>query len=309
MSAKRNKVGAALLLATAFGTLGLVAAASDTSTAAKTVTMTVTAIGKHGAPLPISQKDVVVYQGKERLQIVNWRRSEKLYIAILIDEAVDTSAASQLNDIRDFIMSEPQATYVAVAYARNGTAQVAQDFTNDHALAAKALPIPLGSVGAFGSPYRTLQDLMKRWPESGDRRAVVLISSGIDYIHGGFGPRSPDLDTTIEHAQRGNVTLYSVYAQGVGHRSRSFFVVNNAQSSLSQLADETGGEAYYLGFGTPVAFKPYLNEIGEHLRNQYLLTIEPTGGKKDRYERVRVETEIPNVEFLAPSGVFVPKSE
>jgi hypothetical protein len=83
--------------------------------------------------------------------------------------------------------------------------------------------------------------------------------------------------------------------------------VNNAQSELSEVSEETGAEAYFLGFGPPVTLKPYFDEISNHLNNQYLLTFEGSGGKRGRFERIRVVTEIPGVEFMTPSGVFLPK--
>ena len=43
-----------------------------------------------------------------------------------------------------------------------------------------------------------------------------------------------------------------------------------------------------------------------HLNNQYLLTFVGNGGKKGKFERVRVSTELPNTEFLTPSEVFLP---
>jgi len=49
-------------------------------------------------------------------------------------------------------MAQPPTTYIAVAYARNEQAMVAQDFTTDHGSAAKAIRLPLGSGGAFTSP-------------------------------------------------------------------------------------------------------------------------------------------------------------
>jgi hypothetical protein len=65
-----------------------------------------------------------------------------------------------------------------------------------------------------------------------------------------------------------------------------------------------------LGFGAPVTLKPYFDEIFMHLSNQYLLTFAGSGGgKRGRFERVRVATENPNVEFLTPSEVFIPKNE
>src|SRR5208282_5190539 len=167
---------------------------------------------------------------------------------------------------------------------------------------AKALRIPIGGRGAFSSPYLELQDLIKRLPANGERRSILLISSGLDYFRGNFGPTSPDLDLTIERAQKANINIWTVYAPDSGHLGQSYFRQLNAQSSLSQLSDETGAESYYLGFGQPVTLKPYFDEIFMHLNNQYLLTFSSgSGGKKGRFERVRVATENPSVEFLTPS--------
>lgn len=274
------------------------------------VTMTVTAVGRKKVPPPeIKKDDIQLYQGKEHLQVADWRRGETLELAILIDDSLDSSVAGQFSDLKAFMMAQPKTTSIAVFYARNGTAMLAQDFTADHALAAKALRIPFGGLGAFSSPYLALQDLIKRWPSAGERRSILLFSSGIDYFRGGSQLLNPDLDTTIEHAQKQNINVWTIYAPDAGHRARGYFRINNAQSNLSQLSEETGAESFYLGFGIPVSFKPYLDEIQDHLRNQYLLTFESSGGKKGRFERVRVATELPKVEFLTPSEVFLPAGE
>src|SRR3982074_3003601 len=244
------------------------------------VTLTVTAVTKKGSPPPIKKEDVQVFEGKERVQVADWRHDGNLYLAILIDDSLDTEAASQWNDLKAFISAQPQNTFVAVAYARNGAAMVTQDFTNDHALAAKALRIPLGNLGAFASPYLSLQDWLKRWPStSGDHRSsILLISSGIDYFRGGFDPVDPDLDSTIERAQKENVNIWTIYYPSDGHVPRGFFRVFNSQSNLSRLSEETCAESYYLSFGRPVSLKPYFDELLQHLNNQYLLTFgAPTG--------------------------------
>jgi VWFA-related protein len=294
------------------GLVALLAAfTSSPVKAADAVTTTVTAVGKKGNPPPLKRDDVQVFQGKERVQVTDWRSGENLYLAILIDDSLDTEAASQWNDLRAFITQQPQNTLVAVGYARNGAVMLAQDFTQDHALAAKALRIPLGNLGAFSSPYLALQDWLKRWPSSaGDHRSsIILISSGIDYFRGGFDPLDPDLDTTIEHAQKENVNLWTIYYPGGGHVGRGFFRVFNAQANLSKLSEETGAESYYLSFDRPVTLRPYFEEIQEHLNNQYLLTFATGGGgKKGKFERVRVVSEVPNVQILTPSEVFLPPS-
>ena len=280
--------------------------------AADAVTLTVTAVTKKGSPPPIKKEDVQVFEGKERVQVADWRHDGPLYLAILIDDSLDSEAARQWNDLKAFIAEQPENTLVAVAYGRNGGAMVVQDFTQDHALAAKALRIPLGNGGAFSSPYLAVQDWLKRWPSSaGDHRSsILLISSGIDYFRGGFEPLDPDLDSTIERAQKENVNVWTIYYPGAGHVSRGYFRVFNAQANLSKLSEETGAESYYLSFDRPVTLKPYFDELLQHLNNQYLLSFAGrSGGKKGKFERIHVTTEIPNVEFLTPSEVFLPPSQ
>lgn len=309
MSKRMHFHSAFLMLGTLAAALGL-STVRAVAAGPSSVTMTVTAIGKKDtAPPEVKKDDIQLYQGKERLQVADWKRGETLYLAVLIDDSLDYTIASQWTDLKAFLAAQPPTTYVSVFYGRNGTAMLAQDFTNDHALAAKALRIPIGGRGAFSSPYLELQDLMKRWPSTGDRRSILLISSGIDYFRGNFGPLDPDLDTTIEHAQKQNINIWTIYAPDSGHFGRGFFRVNYAQSNLSQLSDETGAESFYLGLGEPVTLKPYFDEIGLHLANQYLLTFESSGGKKGRFERVRVVSELANLEFLTPSETFVPASQ
>jgi hypothetical protein len=292
----------------AFGSLAVVPARA----ALDAVTLTVTAVGKKSTPPPIKKEDVQLYEGKERMQVADWRHGENLYLAILIDDSLDSDAAGQWSDLKSFINAQPQGTQIAVAYARNGAAMIAQDFTPDRSLAAKALRIPIGGLGAFTSPYLSLQDWIKRWPSSaGDHRSsIIMISSGIDYFRGGFDPLDPDLDTTIEHAQKSNINVWTIYYPGGGHLGRGYFRVFNAQANLSKLSEETGAESYYMSFERPVSLKPYFDEIQEHLNNQYLLTFQTSGGgKKGKFERVRVTTEVPNVQFLTPSEVFLPPSQ
>ena len=307
MMKKANPSGLALMI----GALTLVSGFFVSNAVAAepgTVIMTVTAVGKKNTSPPIVTKDnVQLFLNKERSQIADWKHGEKLYLAVLIDDSLDSDIANQWNDLKAFFAGQPDTTYIAVAYARNGTAMLAQDFTNDHELAAKALRLPLGGGGAFSSPYLALLDLMKRLPPSADRRSILLISSGIDYFRGDFGTRSPDLDSTISRAQKQNINVWTIYAPDAGHRARGFFLTFRAQSSLSQLSDETGAESYYLGTGAPVTLKPYFDELSMHLSNQYLLTFKASGGAKGRFERVRVvATELPSVEFLAAPQAFLP---
>ena len=272
--------------------------------------MTVTAVGKKDTKPPaVTRGDVQLHEGKEIVQVADWRRSDTLFLAVLIDDSLDPEIANQWSELKSFLAAQPENTYISVAYARNGAAAVAQDFTRDHALAAKALRIPLGDAGAFTSPYLALQDWIKRWPDSNERKSILLISSGIDYFRGGFDTVDPDVDTTIEQAQKKNINIWTIYSTDAGHRLRSGFPVFIAQGFLSRVSQESGAESFYLGFGPPVSLKPYLDELDAHLRNQYLLSFVANGGAKGKFERVHVTTELPRTELFAAPQAYIPPSQ
>ena len=285
-------------------------AASNSASATKdpsAVVITVTATAKKDAQPPaLSKNDVDLYKGKERIQVADFKRGETLYLAVLIDDSLRSDIANQWSDLRAFLMAQPQTTYVAVAYARNGVAMVAQDFTTDHALAAKALRLPLGNIGAGTSPYLSVQDWIKRWPVSGQRSSIILLSSGIDYFRGGPATLDPDLDTTIARAQKQNINVWTIYARDAGRVGRGSFRAFNWQSNLDRLSQQTGAESYSLGLEEPVDLKPYFDRIQMNLNNQYLLAFVGDGGQKGKYESVKVTSEVQKVGFLTPSEVFVP---
>jgi hypothetical protein len=281
--------------------------AQDKPAGSGMATFTVTAVGKkEGAP-PISKDDVQLFQGKQRKQIGDWRKGDQLFLAILIDSSIETGAGGQWDYLKEFIMAQPAATSLMVGYIQNNTTQVAQDFTPDKALAVKALRLPIG-MGALGSsPYLGTMDMLKRWPNTGPRRSILLITSGIDYFRGsGLGAFYPDVDPVIQRAERQNTNIWSIYYPSSGHRGHSFYLVNYAQNNLDKLSEDTGAESYFLGYGAPVSIKPYLDELTTHLNNQYLLTFAGSGGSKGKLQSVRVKTELPDVEFFAPAAVFLP---
>jgi hypothetical protein len=306
----RNKTISTGLVVLLGGFLLLSAAESNAQTApagSGSTTFTVTAVGKKESAPPIAKDDVQLFQGKERKQIGDWKKGEQLYLAILIDDSIESGAGGQWDYLKEFIMAQPDTTIVAVGYLQNNTTRVVQDFTKDHAAATKAIRLPMG-MGALGSsPYLATMDMLKRWPNTGPRRSIILITSGVDYFRGsGFGAFYPDVDPLIQRAERQNTNIWSIYYPSAGHRGHSFFQVNYAQNNIDKVSEDSGAESYFLGSGVPVSIKPYLDEIGTHLSNQYLLTFAGSGGSKGKFQNVKVKTELPDVEFFAPAAVFLP---
>lgn len=265
----------------------------------------------------LSRDDIMVKQGKDRLKVTEWTPASGdkagLDLFILIDDACDSSLGSQLGDLRAFITAQPSTTSVGVGYMSNATVQIVQNFTADHDQAARAVRLPLQSAGAFGSPYLSVIDLMKRWPAHPNRREVVMVTDGIDRARRSMGGNvptiNPDVDTASSVAQRTGTVIYTIYSPGVGHWHRNFWRANNGQIGISKLSEETGGESYYLGFQSPVSFKPYLDGVQKMINNQYILGFLAKPKKKAGLQGVQISTEVPGVDFSAADSVWVPAGQ
>ena len=280
--------------------------------AAGNATFTVTAAGKKDtAPPPVSKDDVQLFQGKERKQIADWVKGDELFLVILIDDDISTDFGSVMGEVKNFILTQTPVTHIAVGYIRDNVTMLAQDFTNNHELAAKAIRLPLGTPAIGSSPYLGTMDLLKRWPQTGPRRSIVLISSGIDFFRGREAQIfDPDLDSVIERAQRQNTNIWGVYYPSSGHRfGASNLLLSYAQNNMGKLAEDTGGESYYLFYSEPVSLKPYLDEINLHLNNQYLLSFAASGGTKGKFVSVKLKTELADVDLMThASAVWVAPS-
>lgn len=273
------------------------------------VSMVVSVETRHGKDIPVvnNKEDVRVFEGRDRLRVTDWiplqGNQADLELLVLIDEKAGATVASQFDDVRRFMNAQPPTTAIAVGYLEYGTVRMAQNFTKDHDAAGKALRIPLGAVAGGSSPYLSITDVVKHWPESKSRHTIFVISDGIDPLQPGI--TDSYLDQAIETAQQTGTQIYSIYASEAGHFGHTLWRINQGQNNLSELADKTGGESYIQGLSTPVSFGPFLDEFAERLNHQYLLTFLIKPDKKPSYRHVRLETEVPNAELVTADRVYV----
>jgi hypothetical protein len=225
---------------------------------------------------------------------------------LLIDNSSQSTFDTDINDIKQWINGLPGNVEVGVAYMQNGMAATAHDLTSDHAAAANSVRVTVGIGGADVSPYDSLTDAIKKWPAAnGARREVLMISSGIEGLGGGVAPENPYVNAGIASAQRAGVIVYTIFNPAAGHLGHTFWRVNYGQNFLSQLSDETGGEAYITTFSSPVSFQPFLNDLSEKLQNQYLLTFTVKPSKKPELQPVKVSTKEKDVDVAAADKVLV----
>lgn len=264
-----------------------------------------------GSDLPtINREDVLVTEGKDRDQVTEWTPAQGdqagLEFFILIDDGANMSVGNQLDALRQFILAQPATTKVGLAYMQNGSARMAQNLTADHESVARALRLPSGIAGINGSPYFSLSDLVKHWPAGAPRRELLMISDGIDRYYGSGDLNDPYVSAAIDDAQKAGIIVSSIYTPGIGHFGHSFYQTYWGQLYLAQVADKTGGESYYFGMmGPPVTFVPYLDQLSNRLKHQYLLTFLAKPPKKAGLQSVKIKTEVSNADLVAPDRVWV----
>ena len=287
---------------------------------------------------PVIRADnVQVKQGKNQLKVEQLiparENSAALQLFVLIDDTCDSSIGNNLNDLREFVNAQPDSTVVGVGYMSNATIQIIQNFTADHALAAKTIRLPRGNTSAMDSPYLSLVSLVKGWPQGKVRRQVIMISDGIDRLRGedeswsmSAAPRnyprgsqryalpapstmptiSTDADTASTASQRYGVIVHGIYSPGVGRLSRNAWEAQLGQGGVGKIADETGGEYFALGTEAPVSFKPYLDRLQRMFNNQYYLVFQAVPKKKEGLQRVSVSTTAANADIASADNVWVP---
>jgi len=258
----------------------------------------------------VPRQSISVFENRKLQDVTGWvpLRGQRsgLQLVVLLDDSSRGNLGLQLNDIRSFLNGLPPSTQVAIGYMRNGSPNLLQKFTTDHAQAAKSLRLPSGTPGSNGSPYFCLSDLVKHWPggDTNVRREVIMVTDGVDRYSGArFDPSNPYVQAATSDAQKAGVIVYSIYYRGAGRYDRSGLVTDGGQNYLTQVSGSTGGKVYLEGFGNPVSFAPFLSDIQRKLQNQYELSFASTA--KPGLQSIRVRTSQPNTTLEFPQRVPV----
>jgi hypothetical protein len=272
------------------------------------VSIVITLEPKRGKTIPpVEQQDITVQEGREKRPVTGLVPLQgRMQLMLLIDDSARGTFDTEISTLKQFVNSLPADTEVGVAYMRNGMAEITAPFTRDHAAAAQGIRVAVGPGGADVSPYDSLSDAIKRWPQTGaERKEVIMISSGVEGLGGGWDPENPYVNAGIEDAQKAGVTVYSIYSPSAGHLGHSFWRNTWGQNFLSQLSDETGGESYMIGFGSPVSFEPFLQQILQQLQHQYLLTFQARPEQKSGLQPIKVNILEKDASVAAPDKVYV----
>ncbi len=289
-----------------------VAAAPQPSPPGVPVSMLVTLEPRGGKSIPqVEQQDISVREGNDKRPVTGFSsvKDADTQLMLLIDDSSRGTFGTEIATLKNFITGLPANFSVAVAYMRNGMAQLTQNFTLDHNAAANGIRLAIGPGGADVSPYDSLSDAARKWPQPGaSRKEVLMIGSGIEGLGGGYFPDNPYVNAGIQSALKAGLVVYTIYSPSAGHAGHSLWQNTWGQNFLSELSDTTGGESYFIGYGSPVSFQPFLDQFRNAQQHQYLLTFIARPEKKAGFQPVRVSIENKDASVAAPTKVFVKAS-
>ena len=136
------------------GTLALALGVFDAVAAGPgTVTMTVTAVGqKDTSPPLVTKDDVQFFLNKERTQVADWKHGKKLYLAVLIDDSMDSEIASQWSDLKAFLAGQPDPMVSASPGVQAGVSDCLSVRHGIHSSCPKDLRADSPKVKPLGSP-------------------------------------------------------------------------------------------------------------------------------------------------------------
>lgn len=227
-------------------------------------------------------------------------------IYILIDDAANYDFGTKLQELRSFVNSQSPAAAIGLAFIRDGKLKIARTPARDHQSIARELRAPSGSTP--GNPYCALTKLIGGWTTTAERREVLMITSGID-VKGGDSASCGNPDTAIAAAERAGVSVYAIYHPVADFASQEWRRVDDGVIELSHVCYETGGEAYFVTHSAMETIVPFLDDIAEHIDNQYLVTVvfdaAPEPGLRDLY----LHPATPDLELMAPAKVWVGSPE
>ena len=265
-------------------------------------------IGHHygHAPAALTKQNFTVFEQYDPRPVVDLvpLRGDRagLEIFLLVDNCSSCEVGSKFEELAKFIRAQPPTTSFGVAYIQDGKLKMAENPTGNRERVIKALNPPAGSKPA--SPFGALAELINGWAQDSARRAVLMISNGINPA-GIENREDPSTEAAIEAAQRAGVTVYAIYHPSADYLTNDSKIYSG-QLQLAHVGIETGGEAYFLSFGPLNSLGPFLADIGDHLANQYWLEFlanpsEGAGG----LQSISIHSDIPDLEVIVPSRVWV----
>jgi len=189
-----------------------------------------------------------------------------------------------------FIETLKPEDYAAVV-AYDMKPEILADFTTDKRKINEAMQRLRIAGFSESNLYDALVDTADRMSSIEGRKAIVLISSGVDTFS------KLTFDKTRKALQNASVPIYAI---GLMQALREWYDARGAMGPIQRMdflqadnqmrtfAKETGGQSYFPRFYGE--FPGIFAAVGDSLRHQYTLTYSPTNSARDgKFRKIKIE--------------------
>ena len=259
------------------------------------VTVDVQVIDPHGNPIPgIPRGNFRILEDNVPQTLTQFSTSQApMTVAMVIEFSGRFQAywsygwGDTLTAAYGFVNSLKPDDYVAVI-AYDLKTSILSDFSNDRSKTMEALSLLRIPGFSESDMFDALADTTDRMSKIEGRKAVLLISSGIDTFS------KLTYDKARKALQEAGVPVYSIEILGLVRAMIPQDPIEFLQgdNELRTFAKETGGQAYFPRF--PQELGGIFQQISMSLRNQYSLGYSPNNQAKDgKFRKLTVQVVNP----------------
>jgi VWFA-related protein len=258
------------------------------------VRLPITVVDKKGQFVPgLTKEDFFVFEDKVPQQIETFSddlgQALPLYVAVLMDTSPSTAGKLKFEQeaAMNFIQSVVRPRRDRVLFATfDHDITLKQDFTDKLELLDRAV-FSIKNTGnqtaLFDAVWQFCDEKLRSAP---GRRVLVVITDGDDTYS------RADLRDAIDIAQRTETTIFSISTKagfgGTVPGVEAGTVKDKGDRSLTTLAEETGGVAFFTG--DMIALERSFTKISKELRTQYLVTYNPVNKAYDgNFRKIEVK--------------------
>ena len=135
-----------------------------------------------------------------------------------------------------------------------------------------------------------------------------MITDGVDTFDPRYDPADPYVEAAMNDSIRARLVVYAIYWSNRGRYDNSAGWRRCRQNLLATLTQTTGGYNYWNGYGNPVSFVPFFEDLSWRLQNQYRLSVNGQLGGKPAVETLNLRVGGSAAKVYAPQRVFVTAS-
>jgi Ca-activated chloride channel family protein len=245
----------------------------------------------------MTKNDFVVFEDGVQQEVTFFtdeKTNPPVYVGVLMDTSESTKGKMQFSKeaAKNFIYTVTRLRKDKAAFMTfDNEINLRQDFTDKLDLLDRAVDKvkKTGSQTAlYDAVWQFSDEKLRNAP---GRRVIVIITDGDDTFS------RADLEDAIDIAQRTETTIFAISTKegflGTVPGVDAGSVKDKGDKFLTQLCEETGGEAFFTG--DMLELERAFLKISQELRSQYIITYRPANQNYDGKER-KVEVRLTDKE-------------